>query len=468
MAAIGLPPRAIPGLPPSSTDRTPCRLAFPAGAGTAATVLQGLASLCCDAAQQQAGTVLQQTASALGRLSAYWPAEAAPLAAPLALLLLHPGVGVAEARALLPLLLQLEGGSVDGSRHSKDSGHSAAAGAATVAALEVPLVELLAFGTTSSEVREWASFCMQQIERQIRGAAVRAPGSQEVEQQPGASGQGQQRRQHEPDLPGALSLVLLRELWANPAAAEQWLSSLHLSLASSSGSAGGPRSGKLAGGREQRRLAPPALLLLAALLAHPAPAVAGAAVAVAVGAAAAVPLLGLTLLPLLVLQLQRQVETFLSGKPATEDSDPPGPNQQARLGRAGSGGLAHRPPRRPSPLLLQLLQALPLLAQHPAALPFVLRALQPLLAPAAPPLLQAAGLRLLCALWVGTSRAFQQLRTALIGELALCSCWGGMCSWPLPTCKLKPATSVVCQAYPASGVLCACPVKVVVFRINKA
>lgn len=75
--------------------------------------------------------------------------------------------------------------------------------------------------------------------------------------------------------------------------------------------------------------------------------------------------------------------------------------------------------QRPSPLLLDLLRALPEAGCHPAALPFVLRALQPLLGAGATELLQAAGLRLLCRLWQSSGgRAYPQLRTAVIGYAA--------------------------------------------------
>ena len=122
---------------------------------------------------------------------------------------------------------------------------------------------------------------------------------------------------------------------------------------------------------------------------------------------------------------------------------------------APRAGKAQRPPR----LLLDLLRALPAAGRHPAALPFVLRSLQPLLgagacwlvgvvpclepagcicrctvprvlpscsnhlpAPRLPPagtpeVLQAAGLRLLCRLWHASGgRAYPQLRAAVIGE----------------------------------------------------
>ena len=68
--------------------------------------------------------------------------------------------------------------------------------------------------------------------------------------------------------------------------------------------------------------------------------------------------------------------------------------------------------------MLELLHALTSLALHPAAAPFVVRALQPLLAPGAPELLQAAGLRLLCRLWRGTGRGYAHLRGAVLGYAA--------------------------------------------------
>lgn len=70
------------------------------------------------------------------------------------------------------------------------------------------------------------------------------------------------------------------------------------------------------------------------------------------------------------------------------------------------------------PPVLELLHALASLAQHAAAVPFVVRALQPLLAPGAPELLQAAGLRLLCRLWRSTGRGYTHLRTAVLGYAA--------------------------------------------------
>eukprot|EP00887_Chlorella_sp_A99_P002269 scaffold10.g2269.t1 len=343
---------------------------------TVAALLNGVASLCRDAAPQGAGALLQQAAAAARRLAGYWPGAAPLLAAPLAPLLLGQQAlpGATEARALLPLLAELLLGGAPGSRDD-----------VAAAALEVPLVQLLAFGSGSNAVGEWAAYCMRQL-----STPAAAPGDRVARKQ-GTGGQ----------LPGATSLALLWQLWGEPAVAQQWLASLHLTLASSSGTGG---MGKLAGGREQRQLSPPTLLVLCSLLSHPEERVASAAVGAATAAAAAAPLLGLTLLPLLVLQLQRAIERFLSGK------------QRPRAGAHGSSRESIAV--RPSHVLLELLQALPLLARHPAALPFVLRALQPLLAPGAPALLQAAGLRLVCALWVGTGRGFQQLRTAIIGYAA--------------------------------------------------
>lgn len=302
--------------------------------------------------------LLQQAAAALARLVTWWPEAAAPLAASLVPSMAEPGLTAGEARALLPLVVRLL--SADGGRD-----------APLAAAAEAPLVQLLAFQASDSDVHEWASHCMQLLRR------------------PRACSDGGACAAAQVDLPGAGSLALLRQMWHDPQAARHWLASLELTLSTSAGTGGGS---KLVGGREQRQLATPTLLLLCALLQHPAATVAAAAVDAAVAAASAAPLLGLTLLPLLVLQLQRLTESFLSGTQRTA---------------------------RPSPLLLRTLRALPLLARHPAVLPFVLRALQPLLAPSAPPLLQAVGLRLLCAMWVSTGRGFQQLRTAVIGKLGI-------------------------------------------------
>ena len=254
----------------------------------------GLASLCLEAAAERAAALLQQALAALAHLAGYWPQTVAPHAADVGLLLVQHPLGSAETRAALALLAQLLQAA---------GGDGAAGGPELAAWLLLPLLPLVAF-SGGQDVKQWAAHALAQL------------------QQLGASGGGTSVPPPEPlaaalgSLHGAAvaahaSQHTLHRLWQHPLEARHWLAALQQELARPSAAGAGAGGGRAA--RDQRQLSAPTLLVLCALLQHPAEAVQRAALRAGVAAVEVTPLLGLTLLPLLVQLLQRQTERFLSG-----------------------------------------------------------------------------------------------------------------------------------------------------------
>ena len=320
-----------------------------------------LVCLCHEAAKAQAQALLQQLLAALATLAGYWPQAIRPLVAPLgALLLQHPAaaqLGAAEHKAVLSLLAQLQ---------PQEFGAAAAAHgqppSALPAMLLLPLLQQLAF-SSSRDVKQWASHV-------LGGLHVLAPST-------GSEAAGQ------PQLHGGAAAALaaqhlLQRLWEHRSEARHWLVSLHLSLA---GTSSGSRDDGARPARDQQQVDSGTLLVLCALLQHPAEDVQRAALRSTVAALAATPLLGLSLLPLLVHQLQQQMERFLSGEQAHVCCAGWGVSAAARTHARLRPCSARRAGKvqQPSCLLLELLRALPAAGRHAAALPFVLRTLQPLL-----------------------------------------------------------------------------------------
>ncbi|PRW05754.1 RST1 isoform X1 [Chlorella sorokiniana] len=344
------------------------------GVDIVASLAAHLVCLCHEAASAEAPALLQQLLAALSLLAGYWPGEVAAHAGSLgSLLLQHPGtqlLGAAEAKAALALLATLlQHLAAEECRPAIDSQQLAAL-------LLLPLLQQAALGG-SRECKQWAGHALLLLRSLSTAASSPSMHAGKAAQHSYLHGTSAGVRAAE---------QLLARLWQHPLEAQHWLASLQLSLATSPGGSGeGSRPGK-----DQQQMDRGTLLVACALLQQPAEAVQRAALRSLVAAMAATPLLGLSLLPLLVHEMQRQVERFLSGK-------------------------VQRPQRQ----LLELLHALAEAGHHPAALPFVLRTLQPLLSAGTPEVLQAAGLRLLCRLWhTSGGRAYQQLRGAVIGYAA--------------------------------------------------
>lgn len=302
-----------------------------------------------------------------------------------ALLLQHPtaqllsAAGAEAALALLAALLQ----------HLVQEGSCAAVDSEQLAALLLlPLLQQAAFGG-SKESKQWACHAMSLL-RSLPAATSRPSAS---------SCSATQRMQ----LHGTAATVhiaeqLLARLWQRPLEAQHWLASLRLSLAPPFGSSSREEGSKPS--KDQQQLDRGTLLVASALLQHPSETVQRAALRAVVAAMAATPLLGLSLLPLIVHQLQHQVERFLSGeglwcgilalmyccRRGEKISQCAAACRFCRVSltaaacsltdpAAMSAGKVQRPQRQ----LLELLRALAEAGCHPAALPFVLRTLQPLL-----------------------------------------------------------------------------------------
>ena len=260
-----------------------------------------LVCLCHDAAQAQAAALLQQLLAGLAHLAAYWPLLLRPHAADLGMLLMpHPtgsALGVVEAKALLALLAQLlqhtaeqpPGGTAPGC--SQQQAH-------LPELLLLPLLQQVAF-SSSDDGKQWAGHLLSLLSQQPPVSSSTTSAMESVPR---------------PALHGAAAAaqsvqVLLHQLWQHPGRARHWLASLQLTLGCRSG-------GSVSGGqaaKDQHQVDGGAVLVMCALLHHPAEAVQRAALQTAGAAMEATPLLGLTLLPLLVQQLQRQAELFLSG-----------------------------------------------------------------------------------------------------------------------------------------------------------
>jgi hypothetical protein len=353
-----------------------------------------LVCLCHDAAQAQESALLQQLVSALARLAAYWPAAVLPHAADLGLLF-APGqaAGSAEAKALLALLAQI----LTSSQPQKQA--VSAISMRQLAALQLPLLlQLVAFGA-SSEVKQWASHLLGVL-HEGRPAATAGPGGSKASL---ATTSTIKSALLAVDLHGSAATAyaaqrLLQQLWSRPAQAQHWLASLQLRMAAAASEKGGGAAAK-----DSAQLDSHVALLVCALLQHPDELVQHRALQALLAAVEAAPLLGLSLLPLLVHQLQAQLEVFLSGErlqlhtcdmvlPCTGLGMPRGSyccpgNDEASHDCCLTAFLCFAiwffagKTSRPSSLLLELLQALPTMGRHPAATPFVLRTLQPLLGP---------------------------------------------------------------------------------------
>ena len=246
--------------------------------------------------------------------------------------------------------------------------------AATAACLSIQLVPQLAFGQIRS-TREWTSRALSQLS-QLHSLSyqksIRIPSTSTTTHN---------------------NNNLLNEVWATPSTALRWLLSLKrdLSCSSSSSSSSSSASSKYG------TLCSTTTTILLSLVRHDDEAVACVALDTLIAAVHAAPLLGLTALPILIHKLHTLV---------IDNKD----------------SLNHLPTKNKgntsSHVLLRTLYTLPLMAVHSAAVPFVIRALQPLLAPPAPELLQAVALRMLCEMWTTTGRGFPQLRTALLSYAA--------------------------------------------------
>ncbi|KAL3139450.1 hypothetical protein ABBQ38_003780 [Trebouxia sp. C0009 RCD-2024] len=132
-------------------------------------------------------------------------------------------------------------------------------------------------------------------------------------------------------------------------------------------------------------------MILTALLDHPLPEVQAAAAESCADAVLAIPLIGISLLPLLLHKLQLSVAI----------------SQQGAMTQAQQSQHAG--------VLMALLRAIPCMAMHQTALPFVQRALMPFSQPGAPELVLALGLKLHTQLWMTTGRGFNSLLGGLSG-----------------------------------------------------
>lgn len=245
--------------------------------------------LCHDTAGAAAPSLLQQLLAALTVLAGYWPTLLLEHVPGLGLLLLqHPGLGAAEAKAVLALLAQLL-------QHAAADGSSGAQPAAPLPALLLlPLLQQAAFGG-SGDAKVWAGHALALLPR--------LGGSGHCSESTAAA------QLHGEAAAAATADALLHRLWSDPLQARHWLASLRLELAAPPAVDGGSRAA-----RDQQTLDAGTLAVACALLQHPAEAVQRAALRAVVAAVTASPLLGLTLLPLLVQQLQGHVESFLSGE----------------------------------------------------------------------------------------------------------------------------------------------------------
>ncbi|KAK9824076.1 hypothetical protein WJX72_007541 [[Myrmecia] bisecta] len=145
--------------------------------------------------------------------------------------------------------------------------------------------------------------------------------------------------------------------------------------------------------------------------------------AASVAAVRAFPLLGISMLPVLLYRLQLSVASVASTKQGSQ-SKQAAATQQA------------------------LLRALPDMGVHVAAVPFVLKALQPFADPGAPQLLQAVALRLYCRAWQASGRHFPRLQALL----AACT---GLTAQPAIPLRLARAACLrdVCAHDSSKGVL---------------
>ncbi|GAB4813990.1 hypothetical protein N2152v2_001036 [Parachlorella kessleri] len=316
--------------------------------------------------------------SALRHLSGYWPELLRPQLGLVAHLV--PRLGGQECLAVLSLL-------------GKQLNYTAKEGEAAL--LLPPLLQLVAFSQDPT-TKQWASHCLailasirltlgpaqlsgwglQRLAGTPSGATAAEPA--ELSQQGGVSGQADVAMSQQ-------TLRLLVEMWADEGEALRWLYSLEASLTAVASSSSGPQPGS----KELAELDSYTASVLTGLLHHPSAAVQVAAVHCIEVAVKAIPLLGLSFLPVLVHRIQQLVESFLAG---WEQSTPTS--------------------------LLPMLRALPSLAQHAAVVPFVVRAIQPLLSSGSPEVLQALALRLLCLLWLRGGRGYQHLRIAILGFAA--------------------------------------------------
>lgn len=228
------------------------------------------------------------------------------------------------------------------------------------AAISVQLAPVLAFGQLKN-VKEWTSRAL---------AAVSSYNNTTI------------------DRPSSL----LSMLWSNPTAARCWLYSLEseLSLIET------PSTNTLAS------LSLPTATLLLSLIHHPEAVVATSAIDALVAAVRAAPLLGITALPVIIHKLHGTVERITRLLSRHDDKIDSRKNQQEAAFSS----------------VLPILYALPRLAVHPSTVAFVVRALQPLLAPPAPEFLQGVAMRMLCEMWLTTGRGFPHLRTALLSYSA--------------------------------------------------
>jgi hypothetical protein len=269
-------------------------------------VLAGhLVCLCHDAAQAREAALLQQLLAGLAHLAAYWPNLLLPHAAGLGMLLMPQptgapaaALGMAEAKALLALLAQLLQQAAEQTPGRTALGCSKQQ-AHLPELLLLPLLQQVAF-STSEIVKQWAGHLLSLLSKQppitsSTGSAMEAVPRPALH---GAAAAAQSAQ------------ALLHQLWQHPGQARHWLASLQLTL-------GCRPVGSVSGGqaaKDQQQLEGGAVLVMCALLQHPAEAVQRAALRTAGAAMEATPLLGLTLLPLLVQQLQRQAELLLSGE----------------------------------------------------------------------------------------------------------------------------------------------------------
>lgn len=273
------------------------------------------------------------------------------------------------------------------------------------ALLVAPLVELATFHLCS-QTRAWASHSLRLIDAPASGAEGPLLG--------GAGGV----QPHGRAALAAASELAAGMLWGDARLAVRWAAGVEASLLRHTAANSSPQ--QQLGGADGFGAAAGALPVLLALLLHPAPRAqlaAGAALAAAVRANG---LLGVSLIPALAAAVQRSVEGYCSGR------------------------------ARAAPATLGLLRVLPELARHSVALPYVVRLLQPLLAEGAPELVQAAGLRLLCRVFVATGRGYPQLRTAVLGAAPP----GGRSPGAAPQALLLAQAQCVvdiCQLHPPKG-----------------
>lgn len=318
-------------------------------------LITGLLNLCDDVSQCGGG--ISSFLAALAAVASYW-APAVRAAAPMKLAALAAKSPEGDAVAALSLLSSLLQPIGDGGISTSSNADMGCLHPCYSAGIAVQLIPSLAFSQVS-KVKEWTSYTLRAV--QTSSSEASAESLQD----------------------GGSSSLLLSMLWQDPRMASHWLRSLENELSSLSTSSGSSSGASIS---------PPTATAMLCLLHHPDAAVSLAAVDAIIAAVHAAPLLGITVLPIFIHRLHNLVETFFNGK-------------------KDANGLR-------SSLLLPTIYALPRLATHPSAVPFIARAVQPLLAPPAPDLLQAVALRMLCEMWTTTGRGFAHLRTALLSYAA--------------------------------------------------